>query len=138
MTIRIKSLLLLTPDPVVCFVASTLYPGLAGLGFSVWLLRTMHIGAIVKCCGRWLLQAASVCSTPSTNRTPAMTFGSSSEPFSNRQLFAAPSISLNTIVRQADLDPLPFVFAVRSRTVANVDSMGLVVRRWTQCSAGKS
>ena len=44
MTIRIKSLLLLTPDPVVCFVASTLYPGLAGLGFSVWLLRTRHIG----------------------------------------------------------------------------------------------
>ena len=44
MTIRTKNLLLLTPDPVVCFVASTLYPGLAGLGFSVWLLRTRHIG----------------------------------------------------------------------------------------------
>ena len=44
MTIRTKSLLLLTPDSVVCFVASTLYPGLTGLGFSVWLLRTMHIG----------------------------------------------------------------------------------------------
>jgi len=24
------------------------------------------------------------------------------------------------------------------RTVPKVDSMGLVVRRWTQCSAGKS
>ena len=24
----------------------------------------------------------------------------------------------------------------RSRTVANVDSIGLVVRRWIQCSAG--
>jgi len=27
---------------------------------------------------------------------------------------------------------------VRSRTVAKVDSIGLVVRRWIQCSAGKS
>ena len=43
MTIRIKNLLLLT-DSVVCFVASTLYPGLTGLGFSLWLLRTRHIG----------------------------------------------------------------------------------------------
>ena len=27
---------------------------------------------------------------------------------------------------------------VRSRTVAKVDSIGLVVLRWIQCSAGKS
>src|SRR5262249_59659462 len=78
--------------------------------------------AIVKCCGRRLRQAASVCSTPSTNRTPAMTFDSNGDPFSNRQVFEAPSISLNTIVRQATLDPLPFVLTVRNRTVANVDS----------------
>jgi hypothetical protein len=44
MTIRTKSLLLLIPDPVVWFVIPTLYPGLTGLGFSVWLLRTVHIG----------------------------------------------------------------------------------------------
>src|SRR5262249_4463969 len=94
--------------------------------------------AIVKCCGRRLRQAASVCSTPSTNRTPAMTFDSNGDPFSNRQVFEAPSISLNTIVRQATLDPLPFVLTVRNRTVANVDSIGFVVRRCTQCSAGKS
>jgi hypothetical protein len=42
MTIRIKNLTLLTPD-VVCFVASTLYPGLTGLGFSVWLRRARRI-----------------------------------------------------------------------------------------------
>jgi hypothetical protein len=34
--------------------------------------------------------------------------------------------------------PAPFVFRVRSRTVAKVDSIALVVRRWIQCSAGKS
>src|SRR5262245_41754172 len=94
--------------------------------------------AIVKCCGRRLSQAASVCSAPSTTRTPAMTLASSVDPFSNRQLFAADSISLNTIARQADRLPLPFVLVVRSRTVANVDSIGLVVRRCTHCSAGKS
>jgi hypothetical protein len=46
--------------------------------------------------------------------------------------------SLKTIVRQAVRLPLPLVRTVRSRTVANVDSIGLVVRRWIQCSAGKS
>ena len=41
-------------------------------------------------------------------------------------------------VKVAVLDPQPLVRRVRCRTVANVDSMGLVVRRWIQCSAGKS
>jgi hypothetical protein len=30
------------------------------------------------------------------------------------------------------------VTLVRSLTVENVDSMGFMVRRWIQCSAGKS
>ena len=47
-------------------------------------------------------------------------------------------ISLNTIVRQATRLPLPLVFTVRNRTVANVDSIGFVVRMCRQCSAGKS
>jgi hypothetical protein len=34
--------------------------------------------------------------------------------------------------------PAPRVTLVRSLTVEKVDSMGLVVRRWIQCSAGKS
>jgi hypothetical protein len=76
-----------------------------------------------------LVQAALVCSTPSTNRTPAMTFESSAEPLSNRQPFEADSIRLNTIVIHAEREPPPFVLLVRSRTVANVDSIGLVVRR---------
>ncbi len=32
----------------------------------------------------------------------------------------------------------PFCTRVRSFTVANADSIGFVVRRWRQCSAGKS
>jgi hypothetical protein len=32
--------------------------------------------------------------------------------------------------------PAPLVTVVRSRTVANVDSIGFVVRKWIQCSAG--
>ena len=58
-----------------------------------------------------------------------MTFESSAEPLSNRQPFEADSISLNTIVKHAEREPLPFVLLVRKRTVANVDSIGLVVRR---------
>jgi hypothetical protein len=35
-------------------------------------------------------------------------------------------------------EPQPLVRGVRSRTVAKVDSMGLVVRKCGQCWAGKS
>lgn len=42
------------------------------------------------------------------------------------------------MARAAVREPAPRVTLVRSRTVANVDSMGFVVRRWIQCSAGKS
>jgi len=53
-----------------------------------------------------------------------------------RQRRCADSISLNAIASAAALDPWPLVTFVRSLTVANVDSIGLVVRRCTQCSAG--
>jgi hypothetical protein len=42
------------------------------------------------------------------------------------------------MVNVASLVPQPLVFFVLSLTVAKVDSMGLVVRMWIQCSAGKS
>jgi hypothetical protein len=50
----------------------------------------------------------------------------------------ADSTSLKTIARAAVAAPAPRVTLVRSRRVAKVDSIGFVVRRWTQCSAGKS
>ena len=69
---------------------------------------------------------------PSTRRTPAMTSGMDSEPFRALQFFSADWASLNTIIRQAVREPLPLVLAVRSRTVANVDSIGFVVRMCIQ------
>ena len=58
-----------------------------------------------------------------------MTSGSSLAPFSVRHLRAADSHSLNTIARHATRLPLPFVRRCRSRTVANVLSIGFLVRR---------
>jgi hypothetical protein len=46
------------------------------------------------------------------------------------------SMSLNAIANPAALVPGPRVIFVRCRTVAKVDSIGSVVRRWIQCSAG--
>ena len=45
---------------------------------------------------------------------------------------------MNIIVRLALRVPLPLVRRWRKRIVAKVDSIGLVVRRWIQCKAGKS
>lgn len=42
------------------------------------------------------------------------------------------------MARAAVREPAPRVTLVRSQTVANVDSMGFVVCRWIQCSAGRS
>jgi hypothetical protein len=65
-------------------------------------------------------------------------FGSRADPFSRRQCFWASSPSLKTIVSVAIREPHPLVLWVRRRTVAKVDSIGLVVRRCDQCWAGKS
>jgi hypothetical protein len=58
-----------------------------------------------------------------------MTSGIKSEPLSSRYFFEANCNSMKTIVRQAMREPLPLVRFVRSRTVANVDSIGFVVRK---------
>lgn len=55
-----------------------------------------------------------------------------------RQRAWAASASLNTIASAAAGLPAPRVTLVRSLTVENADSIGFVVRRWIQCSAGKS
>jgi len=67
-----------------------------------------------------------------------MTSARSLAPLRARQCFGAEVAGLKTIVRLAMRLPLPLVFAVRKRTVAKVDSIGLLVRKWIQCSAGKS
>jgi hypothetical protein len=45
-------------------------------------------------------------------------------------------MSLNAVATPAAREPGPLVTRCRSRTVAKVDSMGLVVLRWIQCGAG--
>ena len=51
---------------------------------------------------------------------------------------AAAMTSLNTISRAVSCDSAPLVRTVRCRTVAKTLSIGFEVRRWSQCSAGKS
>jgi len=54
----------------------------------------------------------------------------SSPVFLARTRIRAWVASLNTMVNVASRDPQPLVWRVRWRTVANVDSIGFVVRRW--------
>ena len=79
-----------------------------------------------------------VTSTPLRNVTPWTTLGNWFSPFSRRQVLAATMTSLNTMSRAVSWDSAPLVRTVRCLTVANTLSIGLDVRRWSQCSAGKS
>ena len=56
--------------------------------------------------------------------------------FTARQRDCADSMSLNAMASPAAREPGPLVTLVRWRTVAKVDSIGFVVRRWTQCATG--
>jgi len=77
----------------------------------------------------------SIC-TPSSNETPARTSGTSSAASRRRQCPSATCSSLNAITSPAVREPAPFVTPSRSRTVANVDSIGFVVRKCFQCRPG--
>ena len=77
-------------------------------------------------------------SIPSVNLTPWISFGNWLWPSMRRQFFCAPSTSLKTMASAVLFDRQPFERMVRCRTVAKVLSMGFVVRKCFQCSAGKS
>src|ERR1700736_2557005 len=96
--------------------------------------RTGQAAAVVGCRSVGL----AMTSIPSLNVTPRTSFGNWLWPSRRRQLFCAPSSNLKTIASAVLLDRQPFDRMVRWRTVAKVLSMGLVVRRCFQCSAGKS
>src|SRR5262249_108930 len=85
-------------------------------------------------------QAASDCwltvSMPSMNFTPVISFGNWLWPSRRRQLFSAACASLKTMAIAVLFERHPLERTVRCRTVANVLSMGLVVRTCFQCSAG--
>src|SRR5207344_2752781 len=76
-------------------------------------------------------------SIPSVNLTPWISFGNWLWPSMRRQFFCAPSTSLKTMASAVLFDRQPFDRMVRCRTVAKVLSMGFVVRKCFQCSAGK-
>src|SRR5215207_6776237 len=75
-------------------------------------------------------------SLPFSNRAPARTSATKCGPLTARQWPSAACSSLNTIASPVSLVPGPLVTRVLALTGANELSMGLVVRRWTQCSAG--
>ena len=77
-------------------------------------------------------------SYPSANFTPRMIFGNWLWPSRRRQVFCAPSTSLNTMASAVLFERHPFERVVLCRTVAKVLSIGFDVRRCFQCSAGKS
>src|SRR5664280_1715915 len=64
---------------------------------------------------------------PSVNFTPWISFGNWLWPSSRRQLFWAPSTSLNTIASAVLFERQPFERIVRCRTVAKVLSIGFVM-----------
>ena len=75
-------------------------------------------------------------SFPLMKVAPARTSATRCGALTMRQWSCADSISLNAMASPAARDPGPLVILVRCRTVAKVDSIGLVVRRCTRCSAG--
>ncbi len=71
---------------------------------------------------------AAAFGTPSANTTPALASAASVERFNALEFSEALSISLNNMVKHATREPEPLVLRCRNRTVAKVDSIGLVVR----------
>src|SRR6266699_2079184 len=84
------------------------------------------------------LAGLAATSSPSANFTPRISFGNWLLPSRRRQVFCAASTSLKTMASAVRFDRQPFDRIVRWRTVANVLSMGFVVRKCFRCSAGKS
>jgi hypothetical protein len=75
-------------------------------------------------------------SLPFLKTAPARTRATRWGALTARQRAWAASMSLNAMASPAAFEPGSLVTLVRWRTVAKVDSIGLVVRRWIQCSAG--
>src|ERR1700680_1867577 len=96
--------------------------------------RAGQAAAVVGCRSVGL----AMTSIPSANVTPRTSFGNWLGPSRRRQLFCAPSTSLKTMASAVLFDRQPFDRIVRCRTVAKVLSIGFVVRKCFQCSAGKS
>jgi hypothetical protein len=116
-----------------CYYASDNLESECYRGLTPELLRKVGDGRGQAASGCWL-----TASMPSMNFTPVISFGKWLWPSRRRQLFSAACASLKTMAIAVLFERHPLERTVRCRTVANVLSMGLVVRRCFQCSAGKS
>lgn len=80
----------------------------------------------------------SLTGVPSLKGMPFRSGSILTTPRISLQVCSAASSSLNAMARKVERDRQLRVRLVRWRTVANVDSIGFVVRTCCQCSAGKS
>jgi hypothetical protein len=85
-----------------------------------------------------LERQAAISAMPSTKTMPSMSWPNFSMAVMRFQRFCASSANYNIIARALCLEKAPLTRLVRWRSVAKVDSIGLVVRMCNQCSAGKS
>lgn len=78
-------------------------------------------------------------SRPSTKRSPARTSAITvAPPLRTRQLVERRSTIFKTRYRAFSRTRARLATLVRRRTPLKTDSIGLLVHRWSQCSAGKS
>ena len=96
--------------------------------------RDGRIGAVGHQVGLYVARPAPSTATPSTNFIPARTSGNRWAPSRRRQRCWVMSSSSNAISSPLVREPAPLVARSRSRTVANGDSITLVVRRCFQCA----
>ncbi len=113
------------------------------LNLRTWFMRRelspiVGDGLIGQAAAGLSLAGLATTSSPSANFTPRISFGNWLWPSRRRHLFCAASTSLKTMASAVRFDMHPFDRIVRWRTVANVLSMGFVVRKCFQCSARKS
>src|SRR5215213_7917456 len=93
--------------------------------------KRLPFQAAMSTASGWLGGTAS----PSGNRLPSRTGPTRCGALIFRQRCCELSISLNAIDSPALREPAPFVWRARPLAGAKAASIGLVVRRWTQCAA---
>ena len=97
-------------------------------------MRKFGVGGGCQAAG----SSAACPGSPSRKWTPWMSWPKRSDPSNRRPCRSADLASSKIIASAVRRDGQPLLASVRSRTVAEVLSMGLLARRCCQCSAGKS
>ena len=77
-------------------------------------------------------------STPLRNVTPWTALGNGSLPFNRCRVSAAVITKLNSSSRAVSYNSVPLARVVQCPTMANMLAIGLDMRKWSRCPAGKS